>query len=180
MITIDDILKRDLDGSVDIRQEDQEKINQIQFLFKKGDVEKITLLKYILKLCLKFIANNKFAEASILTDNIFTKELDVKYIIGDDKFLRENDILDDVKFVKFIENINNEFTYQKYNVDFTRISINYTIIIIKYVLQSYFGYLELHKAIQNKIMTLQIKNKQKAIIINIGNVKNFQILLPRC
>jgi hypothetical protein len=133
-------------------------------------MEKITLLKYILKLCLKFISNNKFNEAFLLTNKIFTNELDIRYII-DENYARKNDILDDVNFVKFIENLNSESFFKKYNFDYVLLSIYFTIILIKFVLNSYFGYLDLKKSAGIRL-NQQIKNKQKVKFINKGN--NYQ------
>ncbi len=149
-------------------EDDSNKINQLNNLFQEGKVDKINILRYILKLCLKFLANNKFKETCLITDKIFSKQLDNKFII-DNKFLTEKRILDDISFLKYLEKLDTNNFYQTYKFDYTLLCIQYTVILIKSVLNNYFKYKDFKKTIILKNM-INLKRKQSVYIIYLGYI----------
>jgi hypothetical protein len=102
--SIDQILDRDLKHyDRVISPEDEVKINQIRLLFTEGKLEKITILKFMLKLSLKFISSNKFSEATQL-DSLFNAATDIGSILGLN-FVRKYDLMrEDLNFIYFLEN----------------------------------------------------------------------------
>jgi hypothetical protein len=168
VLTIDDVLARDLRQEFKIHPDDESKINQISFLFSEGKLEKKTILKYVLKLSLKFLSNNKMNETFLLNNQIFSRELDVRSIF-DSQFIEENKLyMNDRNFLNVLESLslNNE-EYSADNVGYSYLGIYFIVVLIRAVLNCYFDYLNLIKNVINNLLpSIKLKEKGEQVVQN--------------
>jgi hypothetical protein len=163
ILSIDEVLKNHLAYPPTINKEDEEKIKQIQFLFKEGKVDKIKLLKFILKLNLSFLSNNKFLEAASC-DKTFAKELDMDFIFGRE-FKKTYNILTPSNYITILDKNPKSLFSSSY--DDVLIYVYFTVIFTQYIIRMYFSYLELNNEINSqKLPKDKLLKKQTVKILN--------------
>lgn len=153
ILSVDDSLNRDLKEGFVLSTEDENKISQIAYLFMDGKLEKMTILKYILKLTLKFLANNKFNEALILVEK-FNDQLNISNILDNNNLIKKYNLDKDEKnFFLLLEEISpegdvNTSLDKNYGTD--NFGVYYSVVFAKSVLDCYFNYLNLSKKVLNE------------------------------
>jgi hypothetical protein len=155
-LTIDEILNSHLQHEPQINQDDREKIKQIQYLFKEGKVEKVKLLKFILKLNIGFLKSNKFVEAAYC-DKEFSKELDIDFIFGKD-FRLNYSIMSSRDFIALLDKNSNFKITDTENKEF---GVYVTIVFTQSVIRLYYNYLELcRQAKSDKLPLDKLRGKK--------------------
>lgn len=174
ILSIDDILHYQLKQQVcDISNDDKTKIQQINLLYSDRKVDNETVLKFMLKLCIKFLSNNKFLEAYEL-ESCFKDQLNV-YKFLNESFVRENKFdSDDSNFLIFLEE---QKEFRKYNIEMYQIGIYFTVLLTKFTLNCFMNFKNLIKFIIdlncpqnfNGHINNLLKEKVKEILISFKN-----------
>jgi hypothetical protein len=162
--SIDEILDRDLKHYERIISPDDEiRISQIRLLLAEEKLEKITILKFMLKLVLKFISSNKFYEAYQL-DSLFAKATEIGGILGVN-FVREYNLMrEDLNFIYFLENNLGPESHlldnlAPFKLSFYDIGIYYTVLFSKFALKCYFDYCSLCEIVLRELSADEKNNK---------------------
>ena len=149
--SIDELLDREIKKPYEISKEDQNKINQVKCLFSEEKLDKYTILKYILKLSLKFLSKHKFRAATELSRN-FNSIFNIDSILEKSLIQKEN-LWDPQNFVFFIEkfSFHENQTSLDNEYDISDLGIYFTILLDKIILDCYFNYLKLKQIVFNEI-----------------------------
>lgn len=147
----------------ELNPEDQNKIKQLNSLLQEGRLDKMTVIKFILKLSLKLLSNHRFMETSKIFEQIFKNELSVRNLF-EPKVIKDFDLdQEDTYFIQFIEDLNKE-RFDEYRLDEQQIGVYYVILLSKLVLKCYFNFLRLVKNIQSKKTPFDTLNKVLKVI----------------
>lgn len=162
LVSIDDIFKRDLKEKLSIHPDDQNKIEQIKYLFLEGKLDTNTVCKYILKLFIKFLSNHKFNEAFMLKKTIHDINhnlFDIWNVLNHD-LIKAHNLEKDEKNFYYLMDIIDQNIFDKFQIDYSTISIYFIIIFINSIIDIYFSYLNLNKDMEklsNDIILRRVK-----------------------
>jgi hypothetical protein len=145
------------------------KVDQLKYLMAENKLDSMIIIKFILKLCSKFIVNNKFNEIEklIYQEKNFQDQLTLSKIFKPqivNEFALHNFNNDNhINFVNFMENLEDDFN-ERYDMTDDQLGVGFIIVLFKFALENYFGYKILIQNIENNNLPIDRLNTKLEVL----------------